>query len=78
MAWTAWISRAIAMVSPSMTLSPCSGTLNSMPKSLRLIDVVAVKPARVPPHGSGLMPWNSVSSRTGRVTPLIVSSPSMW
>jgi hypothetical protein len=48
----------------------------STPKSLRLIDAEAEKPALVPPKASGPKPPTSTRSGTERVTPLIVSSPS--
>ena len=62
-------------LSPTSSLPPSSGMLKSTPKSLRLISVVASKPMRWPPHGSVSRPRNSTSSSTGRVTPLMVSSP---
>jgi hypothetical protein len=46
---TAWISSEICTVSPITTPPPSSGSSVSMPKPLRLIVVVAEKPARVPP-----------------------------
>ena len=49
-----------------------------IPKSLRLISVVAEKPARVPPKASGPKPLGSRSSVTGLVTPCRDSSPSTW
>ncbi len=42
-----WTSRSRATLSAIITLLPPSGTLNSMPKSLREIDPVALNPARV-------------------------------
>lgn len=46
---TASMSREIWTVSPITTPPPSSGSSVSMPKSLRLIFVVADKPTRVPP-----------------------------
>ena len=46
---TASISRVIVTLSPTTTPPPSSGIEMSTPKSLRLIVVVAEKPARVPP-----------------------------
>jgi transposase len=45
-------------------------------KSLPLITVVALNPARMPPYGSGPMPPSSTVRVMGRVTPRMVSSPS--
>ena len=42
-----WTSRSRVTLSAIITLSPPSGTLNSMPNSLREIDPVALNPARV-------------------------------
>ena len=46
----------------------------SMPKSLRLIVVVASKPATGPWPMPGLTPLNSVASSTSRVTPCRVAA----
>ena len=53
---TASISRLIVTLSPTTTPPPSSGIEMSTPKSLRLIVVVAEKPARVPPKASGPKP----------------------
>ena len=63
------------ILSPTTTPPPSIGISKSTPKALRLISVVAEKPERVPPHGSGWVPLNSRSSTTGRVVPLMVRSP---
>src|SRR5664279_1033518 len=46
------------------------------PKSVLLISVDALKPARVPPYGSAPNPPNSRVKVTGLVTPRMVMSPS--
>ena len=73
---TAWISSWMSTLSPRRALSPPSGTLNSIPYSLRLIDLVAVKPARVPPQGSSPTPLNSTFEGDGEGDALDRSSPS--
>ena len=52
------------------------GMLKSTPKSLRLMTVLAEKPAwSFPSAGWTSMPLNSTGKLTGLVMPLIVSSP---
>ena len=62
----------------SLTTTPpvSIGALKFTPKSRRLISAVAVKPARVPPKGSGPKPLNYSLSGTSLVLSLRVSSPS--
>src|SRR5215469_7902248 len=66
----------IATSSPTITPPVSSGWFHTMPKSLRLIRVVADAPARVLPIGSVIAaPLLSTSSTTGLVTPCSVRSP---
>jgi hypothetical protein len=62
----------------SLTTTPpvSIGALKFTSKSRRLISVVAVKPAREPPYGSGPKPLIYTVSGTALVTSLRVSSPS--
>jgi hypothetical protein len=53
-----------------------SAAFQVSPKSSRLTTAVAVKPARLPPHGSPATPSKRTSRETGLVTPAMVSSPS--
>src|SRR3954451_25089146 len=65
----------MSILSPTRRRPPSIGMLKSTPHSLREIDVVPSKPARVPPHGSVSVPKYSTSRVTGLVTPLMVRSP---
>ena len=69
------ISRVMVILSPTTTPPPSRGISMSMPKSLRLMTVVASKPATGPAPMPGFTPLNSSLSSTGRVTPLSVKSP---
>ena len=53
-----------------------SATFQVMPKSSRLISVLAVTASFSLPHGSFATPSSSTSRVTSRVTPLIVRSPT--
>ena len=63
-AFTSSTSRWSLIFSETSTPPPSRATFHSRPQSLRLISPSAVKPARVPPHGSPLTPSNSRSSST--------------
>src|SRR5215468_12127537 len=62
------------MLSPTTTPVPSPGKSQRSPKSLRLTDVVASMPRRIPP--AWLNGGEAVTARvTGLVTPCIVRSP---
>ncbi len=72
----------ISTSSPSI-IPPWSRALFQLkPQSLRLIVVLATKPAWVPrvwpPMPTGPIPRNSTSRVTGLLTPRIVRSPRIW
>ena len=66
----------MSTLSPISSLPPSSGTLKSMPQSLRLIEVEASKPMMVWPYAFWSTPRNSTASSIGLVTFLMVSSPA--
>ena len=72
---TASMLRVIFTWSPTTTPPASMAPFQFTPKSLRLIFVVAVKPARSPPQGSLARPSNSTSRTTGFVTSRMVRSP---
>ncbi len=67
------ISRRIFLESSQPPVSRAEFQLR--PQSSRSTSAKAEKPARMPPHGSGLVPRNSRSKLTGRVASSMVRSP---
>lgn len=68
-------SSSILISSETSTPPVFSGALKSMPKSLRLILVVASKLKRVLPNGSSAVATSSTSRSTDLVVSLMVRSP---
>jgi len=74
--WTASASMSIFTDLPTRTPPVSRAWFQVRPKSSRFTSAWAVKPMRLLPHGSLAPPSKVTSSSTGRVTPLMVSSPS--
>src|SRR5439155_3916325 len=68
-------SRASLTSSPMRRPPASSATFHVSPQSLRLMAVLALKPACTPPIGSFACPEYTTSSVTGRFTSRMVRSP---